>query len=1005
MSFVPLHINTGYSYLKSGISINSLLNYVKKERNYNSIGISDYMTLSGLPDFFKTFKANSIKPIVGEDFIIDGKMFSVYVVNEVGYRNLIQLNTIANNNALKMNEFLQHLDGTCVVFSSKQSSMIDWDDAIKDEGISYFDEIKNKAMHFFIGIEIYTPDDVDEANYVRKFCSSNDFNPIAFPIIKYLKQDDAITLLIVEAINNDDRLTLKKLSGNHNVPTDDFVRSYYSEQEITNTHLISTIVEFELIKKRGELIKYSDNSFTLLKEQCLSGLRKKLGSIDKLHEERLVHELNIIQSMGYSDYFLVVSDFIKHARNNDILVGPGRGSAPGSLISYALDIVHVDPLQYDLLFERFLNPERKSMPDIDSDFQDTKRDEVISYICQKYGENRFAYITTIQTIGPKQALKDICRVYDYLPRDVEQLSKNVTSDTLRNTYLTNPTFRKLIDSEPEFLEIVTLASKIEGLPRQSGLHAAGIILNNTDLSKSIPVTIDSNGRYVCSYEMIHLEEQGFLKIDVLGLKNLTVVKDTIKRIKQTQNIDLDFYKIPFTDNNAIALIAQGETMGLFQLEGAGMKHAIKTINVSQFEDVVAVLALHRPGPMQNIPTYGQRKQSNQEIKYQNDALKDILSPTYGIIVYQEQIMQIVQQMASYSYGQADLFRRAISKKDASVLKNLETDFIKGCIKNGYTTEVSKKTFDLIYQFASYGFNKSHSLSYAVLACQMAYLKYYYPAEFYASVLDKNDKFSETLQEMKRRDISIKGPDINSSMTNFEVINKTLYMPLGIIKSFPNLFVFELLKERETNGLFKSFKDFVLRTYNVGLTQSVLLKLIDSGSLDTFKHSRQSLRDVSQRYLRYAKECFTNDNILIKDIDSLISAPKMPDSQDDIFINSKKEYELLGVYVSVSPFDRYRQLSLNYDAISISKCKNKYGKFKTAGLIKNIKNIKTKNDKRMAFITISDDHDELDVTLFPEVYDTYSSLLEINKCLLIEGSYDKKRESMTADKVNELEVNI
>ncbi|NCA97139.1 MAG: DNA polymerase III subunit alpha, partial [Bacteroidia bacterium] len=778
MNFIPLHVHTGYSFLQSGITIENYLRALRK-RGYNGSAIADLGTLSGLPAFYKTLQKEKMLALAGLDLQLGDELLSFFAINEEGYRNLLHLLFLYRQNTLDVDNIKTHKNGLVLVLGVNHCQLRKHFDSDINQIPRYLLSLSELASRFYLGIEFNAQDDERFISYIREFALSHGYETIAFPFVKYIEKKDAIVLEIAKAIREDGQLAIKELEGNEHLLNEEEIKRLFTEAEIENTHQLAEMNTFHFEEKRGHLLKFvnpdSIESNTFLKQEVIKGLSEKMGQISQIYLDRLSYELDVISKMGYSDYFLIVADYVRFARQSGISVGPGRGTSAGSLVSYALGIVACDPIKYNLLFERFLNPERQSMPDIDVDFSDIHRAEVIDYLRGKYGKDKVANIMTIQTIGAKQALRDIGRVYNIETREIDLISKLIidVNASLRESYKKNLPFRKLIDSDKYYLNIVSLAALIEGLPRQSGLHAAGIILNDGPLNEVLPVEVDYNGDYIVEYEMTYLEEQGFLKMDILGLRNLSIIDDCLAQIKANRGTTIAYQEIPYEDKNAIRLIKDGRTMGLFQLESAGMKKTIATLQPETFEDIVALLALFRPGPMDNIPSYARRKKKSETISYPSKALEPILASTYGIIVYQEQIMQIVRKMAGFTYGQADVFRRAISKKDSAKLSSLESSFMAGAIQNGYPKEEAKSVFDLIYKFADYGFNRSHSVCYAVLACQMAYLKTNYAPEFYAAILGNssgsNDgKFAETLNEVRKMGITIMTPDINRSTNSFIV---------------------------------------------------------------------------------------------------------------------------------------------------------------------------------------------------------------------------------------------
>ena len=704
--------------------------------------------------------------------------------------------------------------------------------------------------------------------------------------------------------------------------------------------------------------------------------------------------------MGYPDYFLLVQDYVLWAKKNDILVGPGRGSAAGSLVSYLLNITEIDPIVYNLQFERFLNPYRKTMPDIDVDFMDIRRDEVVQYMRDKYGSHNVANIVAFQTIGAKQSIRDIGRIYGIPERHISLLTKTLTNQkyTLGQSYKNLPEFKNLVDSDNYFKDIVSLAGKIEGLPRQTGQHAAGVVFNNSSMEKSLPVTIDLNDNYISQYEAIYLEEQGFLKMDFLGLRNLTTVSLCVDLInKHYPEVNLKKDEIPFDSKEIFDLISSGQTMGLFQIDTTVMAHGIKTLKPSCFEDVVALLALNRPGPMAFIKNYADRRDGKEKYRFISEGLKEVLAPTYGIIVYQEQVNKIATVMAGFTPGEADIFRRAISKKDKEKMTSYEKQFIEGSIKNGYTEKNAKEVFNHILKFANYGFNRSHSVVYAVLACRMAWLKAHYPLEFYSAILETGSstneaKFSDYLNEIKRRGIKVLAPSVNISNKYFIIKDNALVFPLTSISHVNELLTDAIILERNERGPFKDFFDFATRMYGYKITETQLIKLIDAGAMDEFSPSRASMLASVRNALQFAELNYSEDGQMNLGIAAMI-APDLAQEHDDPLENLDKEYEALGIMLSSNPLDYKQDLIKSKNVTPIMDIPP-YGQVSICGIIKNKKIIRTKKGASMAFIKLYDQTGEVEATIFPNLFETTNSILDRNNIIVMKGRFDGKGQDIT-----------
>ncbi|MGM9873492.1 MAG: DNA polymerase III subunit alpha, partial [Bacilli bacterium] len=657
--------------------------------------------------------------------------------------------------------------------------------------------------------------------------------------------------------------------------------------------------------------------------------------------------------------------------------------------SYLLNITTIDPIKYDLGFERFLNPNRKTMPDIDTDFEDTKREEVVEYLREKYGKERVANIISFQTILAKQALRDIGRVYGYKTQHIDLLTKSLLDKNLSlgESYKKIKEFRELVDSDKYFLEIVSLAYKIEFLPRQNGMHASGYILNKDPLETCLPVICDYEDNYISQYEFIYLEEQGFLKMDLLGIRNLSIISSTCDLINKNGN-KIDKFNVPYDEPCVFELLNTLSTMGIFQLESSGMRNVIKNVKPTCFDDISAIIALYRPGPMPNIDLYAKRKNNNIKIEYISEDVKKILSPTYGIIVYQEQISQLAEVMAGFSKIDADSFRQAISKKKGDVLHSLKENFINGAINKGYSKEDALKTFDSIDKFESYGFNKPHSVAYAKFACQMAYLKAKYPKEFYISLLDNvsinNDtKFIDYLFEMKKGGINILLPDINKSDKSFQIEGNNLLYPLTGIKGINNIIIDKIIEERN-NGLFEDFYDFIIRMYRYKISENQIIQLINSGSFDKLHKSRETLRNSIQTGIKYAKLITTKDGEI--NLDLGFNKPLLNEARDLEIDNLEKEYDAIGVNLSKNPLELHEQLLEKYHRTKINEIKKINTSYNIVGIIRSCKRITTKKGTNMAFLKIFDETGEIESIIFSDLYSKSYQFLVKNKVVLIKGIY-------------------
>ena len=997
-NFVPLRIVSCYSFLQSGLTIEKIQNSVVKN-DYFGMGLCDNGVMFGVPSFAKASDDINRPYIVGLETHINEDTICLYAVNEEGYHHLMEISTAIEKEELTFDLVKEKSSGLVAIietYGGKFKELFTSED--KDFAKYLFDYSNIFKSGFYLGIEVIKKEDVSYANKIRKFANEHTYDCIAFPKVLYQKKDDAIVLKIVEAIANEETLSEKKLDGQQYFMSIDAYKKIYTTAEINNTRRLVESSTFNFHQKRGELLHYPvEDSVQTLRDNCFKAL-KKLGLDNEEYIKRLEYELEVIISMGYADYFLIVQDYVSFAKNNEILVGPGRGSAAGSLVSYLLNITQIDPIKNDLQFERFLNPYRKSMPDIDVDFMDIRRDEVVQYMREKYGNERVANIATFQTIQAKQSLRDIGRVYGFPTNHIDLLSKRISKSniTLREAYKTFSEFKQLVDSDAYFLQIVSLASKIEGLIRQSGLHAAGIILNNSPLENALPILTDFSNHYISQYEMGCLEEQGFLKMDFLGLRNLTTIARCVDLINaHYKDANLDAQNLPFDDPKVYELIASNQVMGIFQIETMAMKRAIKVLKPNSFDDIVALLALNRPGPMAFIPTYAKRKEGKEAVTYDDDSLAPILKSTFGIIIYQEQINQIATAYAGYTRGEADMFRRVISKKKKEEMAASRETFIKGAINNGHDEKTASKVFNSIEKFANYGFNKSHSVAYSIIACQMAYLKVYYPLQFYAAILEtsssaNDSKFNEYVSEMKKRNISIISPNINKSTKEFVVLDDGLLFPITAIHGVNELLANNIIEERN-NGEFKDFFDFVSRLYKNKITENQIITLIDAGCFDIFNASRASFRASVKSALQYA-ELVNKDNGQLDIGFSDYIKPYLIEDYDDPLENLEKEYEALGIMLSNNPLHYKADILRSKKVVSITDAKERKTA-KIAGLVRAVKTISTKKGSTMAFVKLVDEADEIELTVFSDLYVSSIANLEKNKLIIAEIKKEVRGENV------------
>jgi DNA polymerase III subunit alpha len=994
--FIPLHLTSAYSFLSSGFTMDRLLAALK-EKGYQTAGLADYQVLYGVPEFATLCKKYHRQSLIGIDIKFKQMLVTFFARDEDGYRALIKLSHATQNSTINDVRFLEKNPHLVAVISPAQSSIFNEEDA----------KIAQYITHHLIGIEaiylgIERYDDTSEVSLTkyRQFSKKFPYPTVAFPHIRYAKSSDAIILDMLQAIHRGETLTIKEKNGGQYLPTVEEIQQWYPEEEIIRTIEISNLCRFNFFIKRGQLLQFdtTKESNELLREKAIEGLQSRPIDFTQMqYLQRLDDELTMIESLGFADYFLIVADFIAYAKQERILVGPGRGSAPGSLVAYALGITEIDPLPHQLLFERFLNPSRKTMPDIDTDFADKDREKIIDYLRNKYGHDRVSHIITYQTIQAKQAIRDVGRIYQFSQTSIELLSKALGDGKLdlRTAYKNLPAFQKLFDEDPECADIVKLAHKIEGFIRQSGMHAAGIILNQTPLTNSLPLLLQGQ-KPITQYEMNHLEAQGFLKIDILGLRNLSIIEACLNQLKR-QGIVVDLSTINMQDTQVYSLLRMGLNMGIFQLESEGMKRAMKTIQVDRFEDLVSLIALYRPGPMEQIETYARRKQGLEPVTFLDSQLKPILAPTFGIIIYQEQIMQIAQTMAGFSLAKADDFRRAISKKDNEAMLTLKQAFVDGAVSKGYKADHALSVYNHILKFADYGFNKSHSVAYATLTYQMAYLKTYYPHAFYAAILNSSAAGSDTkmmsyLDELRQLNIQLSPPSIQTPSHQFIMVDKQLIAPLTMLKGINQEFV-KIVQNVIQAGQFKDFYDCVTRLYPFQVSLNQHLALIDSGAYDCFKINRATMRASLPNAMKNAaiQATFLDSQTGLLPETSL---PKMPliHADDAHFENLERELDVTGMILSQSVLGGHRQPKGSQSIMTIKEVKTTKQVVTTGGLLRQIRVVKTKAGTMMAFATMYDETDAIELIIFPKLYERMGPQLHRGQLLIVTGTLDQDKKS-------------
>lgn len=1014
MKYCPLNILTGYTFLSSALKVEDIFKICKK-KGYSYFGICDINVMFGYSDIVKYADAASAKPIYGATVSYrlseeDPVQLSLFIRTEEGYRNLCKILSHFPE-GIGEAELKELKRGLIAVLPTVSN------DRVKEillrrnfpEFSARISALSEGFDGFYFGTEIYQKSDRSAAEALRAFAAEHAYRCVAFNRHLYAEKRNAITLNILDAIKKDARLDVKTAEGPYFFLTEEAISKLYTEAEIEATNSIALACSaFDFRIKRGKLLSFplQRDKKEYLKELCLARLETE-GKNTPAYCDRLNYELDIIGKMGFLDYFLLVRDYVAFARKNAIPVGPGRGSAAGSLVSYLLGITEIDPLEYDLLFERFLNPKRSTMPDIDIDFADYQRDRISAYIMDTYGRERTANIITFQTFGARAALRDIGKVFNIHPKDISLITQLVgRSHSFASAYKSSAAFRDLC-KDAYYLDIIRLARSLEGLPRQAGMHAAGILINDEELSLSCPVIRGSEGSLLTQFEGPLLNELGYLKMDLLGLTNLTILESMEQYIRKYYRKDFSITSVPLNDARTFDILNRGLTCGIFQLESSGITRAMKEVRIDTFNDIVAVLALYRPGPMENIPLYAETKNRKLPVKYLHPSLEPILSSTYGVIVYQEQIMQIVQVIAGFDLGRADIFRRAISKKDAEALSALKSDFIAGALSRGIAEDTANRIFELILKFADYGFNKSHSVSYAVITYHMAYIKANFPQAFYAGTLNylslSDPRISAMRQELSYFHLKFRLPDILKSDSVFVIEGDDLILPFSLIKGL-NRQALLTIREIQKQPV-PDFPSFMRAAHEKDLNDASIIAMINAGCFDRFAMTRTTLRHAVPIYRNYYQTISAEGSLTQEELKAFM--PIVEEEAENERLKYDLEYQALGILLSGSLLTPYRRTiaRLGIRTIREHLAKEPYS-CQLAAIVEHIRKIYTKKKEQMAVLNVRDDSGEIEVVVFPKQYQEAMLILKEGDAYIIRGSLRKNGDarSVVADKIIKLEEN-
>ncbi len=1051
MSFTHLHVHTEYSLLDGSNKIKECVKRVK-ELGMNSVAITDHGVMFGVIDFYKAAKEAGINPIIGCEVYVapnsrhdkelsggEDRYYHLVLLaeNNTGYANLMKIVSKGFTEGyyykprVDIEVLTQYHEGiialsACLGGEVQRNIMKGLHDEAKKAAIKY-EECFGKG-NFFLELQDHGIAEQKTVNGVLLNMSRElDIPLVATNDVHYTYEDDVNSHDLLLCIQTAKKVTdvdrMRYEGGQYYIKSEEQMRKIFpfAEEAIENTQKIAdrcaVDIEFGVTKLPKYEVPEGYTSETYLRKLCFDGLIERYPVEHEQLAERLEFELDTIQKMGYVDYFLITWDFINYAREQDIMVGPGRGSAAGSIVSYCLKITNIDPIKYNLLFERFLNPERVSMPDIDIDFCFERRQEVIDYVGNKYGADKVVQIVTFGTMAAKGVIRDVGRVLDLPYAFVDSIAKMIPNElniTIEKALAMNADFRGLYERDEQVHYLIDMCKRLEGLPRHTSMHAAGVVICQKSADEFVPLSRGSDGSVTTQFTMTTLEELGLLKMDFLGLRTLTVIQNAVKLIKRGRGIELDMDTIDYDDKDVLSSIGTGRTDGIFQLESAGMKNFMKELKPQSLEDVIAGISLYRPGPMEFIPKYIKGKNHPDKVNYSCPQLEPILSPTYGCIVYQEQVMQIVRDLGGYTLGRSDLVRRAMSKKKQSVMEKERANFVfgneeegvLGCVKNGIPEKVAGEIYDNMMDFAKYAFNKSHAAAYAVVSYQTAYLKHYYPVEFMAalltSVIDNTGKVSEYILSCRMMGIQILPPDVNQGESGFSVKEGAIRYALTAIKGVGRSVIDSIVKERNDRGPYTNLKDFITRLSDTELNKRVIENFIKAGAFDGLQGTRKQFMAVYVQILdsiQRGKKNSMAGQISLFDIadeeDKEEFEIKMPDIGEypkEMMLAFEKE--VVGVYISGHPLEEYEELWKKHITATTAdflldeetgRTKVEDGAIVTIGGMIADKKIKyTKNDKVMAFITVEDLVGSIEIVVFPRDYERSNAYLVEDSKVFIRG---------------------
>lgn len=1011
MTFTHLQVISTNSLMKSTLTVEELVKNAKAQ-GHQAIALTDHNVLYGAIEFYETAQAHNLQPIIGLTLDVQGHIgqnqtypLILLAKNYEGYQELIQLSSMyqLTEDFIPLKEVIARSKHLVVISPGVEGeipALLAGDQVQEAQEVAQY--FYDQFPHFYLGVSLQ-----NNAPAIYSFYKHTNTPLVALGNVQYLTEEDALPTKVLQVLEAE-----MPLGEEHQAEINRFLTSDTGDFSLTAPEATYTAFQEEGFAKAAQAtqdiaqsihieidldrqlmptfpVPGGETAASYLRKLCVDNLDQRVEQVTEAHEQRLEKELNVISEMGFSDYFLIVWDIMVYAHKHNIYTGSGRGSAAGSFVAFLLEITNVDPIEFDLLFERFLNKERYTMPDIDLDFPDNRREEILQYIYKKYGSDYVAQIGTIGTYGAKSAVRDVARVFGLSQAEIKKWSQAIPSGpnvTLENS-LQNQTMKRLVAESEQNQRIYNVARKIEGRNRHVSTHAAAVVIADEPLIHQVPLQQGSGAIHLTQFTMGDVENVGLLKLDILGLRNLSILADCIRFIpyeNEGQKIDID--AIPFDDQATLEIFRQGKTEGVFQFESAGIRRVLQRLQPNTFEDVVAVNALYRPGPMEQIDTFIKRKNGQEPIRYPHDDLKDILEVTYGVMVYQEQVMQVASKLAGYTLNEADILRRAISKKDHQAIEEGRESFVKGALEKGYSKQTALEVYGYIEQFADYGFNRSHAVAYSKVAYQLAYVKAHYPASFYAAVMNaaSKEKMKSFVTEAKRAQVQFLGPDINKSYHGLIIEDKKIRFGLDSIKGVPRNFIQEIIQERRESGAYNNLIHFLSRMDPRWLDEEQILPLIYSGAFDQLKDTRSSLLTSLTSIVESIEMSHGNTELFDLFAPTIVEEPELSDTE-----KMNQEFEATGYYFTAEPGEQYNVLRQDESILYLADAAPQK-RMKALVVVEKITRIQTKNGYPMSFADVIDSSGKGSLTLFPNIHRRYIQKFDEGDTILVEGEVEKNQ---------------